>query len=340
MGHSGSVQRPRGRQSGVLYGEPVANGSSANGTQRQYTPAQLQALYLSRGRPDMAFMANQSMMPKEVPEMQQTYTVKNHVNLKKGSLKLVPLAESSTRFDLIFTFDATKPCRVSVYTVALETIDDDTGCSTYSLVHSEEQRVLSMDFSDGLGQEFRLSHIASTQSYIDTSAFSDAELTYTSGSLNFPLIIVLEVRDDDGSPQSQTTFATFVPKADGSKDLKMLKQKIQVDGLTYELQEIYGIDGSIAAAQPKTDASDTEHAGEATAKGSVDEIEIPEGAECIICLSEPRNTTVLPCRHMCLCSECAEHLRKNASTCPICRTRVEALLQIRVDAKDEKGGKE
>ncbi|RLN31488.1 hypothetical protein BBJ28_00025769, partial [Nothophytophthora sp. Chile5] len=64
------------------------------------------------------------------------------------------------------------------------------------------------------------------------------------------------------------------------------------------------------------------------------EIEIPEGAECIICLSEPRNTTVLPCRHMCLCSACAETLRKSSSTCPICRTQVEALLQIRVEAKE------
>lgn len=111
----------------------------------------------------------------------------------------------------------------------------------------------------------------------------------------------------------------------------MLLLLFQVDGLTYELQEIYGIDGSVAAA-PKHDG------GDATATtgvgGSKDEIEIPDGAECIICMSEPRNTTVLPCRHMCLCSECAEALRKSSSTCPICRTRVEALLQIRVEAKE------
>lgn len=104
--------------------------------------------------------------------------------------------------------------------------------------------------------------------------------------------------------------------------------------MTYELQEIYGIDGMVAAA-PKTER--TGAAGEGTidaAQAPKDEIEIPEGAECIICLCEPRNTTILPCRHMCLCSECAEALRKSSSTCPICRTRVEALLQIRVEAKE------
>lgn len=119
----------------------------------------------------------------------------------------------------------------------------------------------------------------------------------------------------------------------------MLKQKIQVDGLTYELQEIYGIDGSLAAA-PKPDASaDNTDAGEKKG-GRFDDVEIPDGAECIICMCEPRNTTVLPCRHMCVCSECAEALRKGSSTCPICRTRVEALLQIRVDAKDASDAKD
>jgi E3 ubiquitin-protein ligase MGRN1 len=105
-----------------------------------------------------------------------------------------------------------------------------------------------------------------------------------------------------------------------------------VDGLTYELQEIYGIDGSVAAAPAKTDGG-----GDADAAGlnPGGELELPDGAECIICMSEPRNTTVLPCRHMCLCDECAEALRQSSSTCPICRTRVEGLLQIRVDAKED-----
>lgn len=105
-------------------------------------------------------------------------------------------------------------------------------------------------------------------------------------------------------------------------------------GLTYELQEIYGIDGSVTAA-PKTERNGAAGDGQTdSTQPAKDEIEIPEGAECIICLCEPRNTTVLPCRHMCLCSECAEELRKSSSTCPICRTCVEALLQIRVEVKE------
>lgn len=98
MGHTGSVQRGSRRHvNGALYGEPVGGGSAATSPRGNYTPAQMQALYLSRGRPDMAFMANQAMLPKEMPEMQQTCTVKNHVNLKKASLKLTVAPNAADR---------------------------------------------------------------------------------------------------------------------------------------------------------------------------------------------------------------------------------------------------
>ena len=33
-------------------------------------------------------------------------------------------------------------------------------------------------------------------------------------------------------------------------------------------------------------------------------------AECCLCLTEPRDTTILPCRHMCICHACARELRQ------------------------------
>jgi E3 ubiquitin-protein ligase MGRN1 len=43
--------------------------------------------------------------------------------------------------------------------------------------------------------------------------------------------------------------------------------------------------------------------------------------ECIVCMSNPRNTLLEPCKHVCLCAECAEILRNNRNACPICRGR-------------------
>jgi len=53
------------------------------------------------------------------------------------------------------------------------------------------------------------------------------------------------------------------------------------------------------------------------------------GSECVICMCEPRDTLILPCRHLCLCNGCADNLRYQANNCPICRAKFYALLQVR-----------
>jgi len=52
--------------------------------------------------------------------------------------------------------------------------------------------------------------------------------------------------------------------------------------------------------------------------------------ECVICMSEERDTMLLPCRHLCLCSSCAQSLRYQANSCPICRCPFKAALNLRV----------
>lgn len=45
--------------------------------------------------------------------------------------------------------------------------------------------------------------------------------------------------------QSHTTIAVIERHSDGSYSLKALKQKLFVDGLSYLLQEVYGIENKI-----------------------------------------------------------------------------------------------
>ena len=46
-----------------------------------------------------------------------------------------------------------------------------------------------------------------------------------------------------------------------------------------------------------------------------------EGKECTICFTNKVDTVVLPCKHMCLCSDCAKDLRdRESQKCPMCRT--------------------
>jgi hypothetical protein len=65
-------------------------------------------------------------------------------------------------------------------------------------------------------------------------------------------------------------------------------------------------------------------------------VEDVEGAECVVCMSEARDTMVLPCRHMCLCSGCATAVMAQADAsrkCPVCRAEMQSLLRLEIQSK-------
>ena len=42
---------------------------------------------------------------------------------------------------------------------------------------------------------------------------------------------------------------------------------------------------------------------------------------CLICYCEKIDTIILPCKHMCVCSECSVALQTKSKQCPMCRIR-------------------
>ncbi|TDH67221.1 hypothetical protein CCR75_000731 [Bremia lactucae] len=299
----------------------------------------MEALYLRQSRPDMAFMSDQGRMPIKVPKLQQTRTVKNFPTIKKTSIRLQQSSSHPHQYSLEFKFDAVKPCQVSVYMVALERTYAVTDSSSLALMSSYKRILLTKQLSAGSGQQFGLKKIENSsttttrikekhENILPQLEFSHCKLDKLMNKPNtaqFPLKIVLETLSDKCS-QSQTTFCTFVKGCNEAWNVKVLKQNVLLGGLTYQLQEIYGIyETAVAAPNIECQAE--------TSAGKRDK-NIAEGAECIICYCGQRNTAVLPCRHMCLCSECADVLRKGSTICPICRTSVESLLIIRIRDED------
>lgn len=70
---------------------------------------------------------------------------------------------------------------------------------------------------------------------------------------------------------------------------------------------------------------------------NIDDENEDNSGECVICMSDTRDTLILPCRHLCLCNSCADSLRYQANNCPICRAPFRALLQIRAVQKSSGG---
>ena len=258
------------------------------------------------------------MQPEQT---QKTSTIRNDVNLKKKTLEVHEDPKKPNHLALSFSFDAAAPCSISIFLNATEHVQESCKLTQLSGALPGPRT----PFEKGLGQVFK----SDLGFSLDLSTVPQKDLLST-GPEKYPVVVRLETLKKEGNEehhefpqppggplpkwvQAQTTYATLVKGEDGKYMCRVLKQKIWVDGTCYELQEIYGIEG--------------------TAGGSSSGAEDTSGKECVICMNDMRDTTVLPCRHMCMCSGCAKQLRHQSNRCPICRTMVEGLLEIKVEPR-------
>lgn len=51
--------------------------------------------------------------------------------------------------------------------------------------------------------------------------------------------------------------------------------------------------------------------------------------ECTICLTERKDTLIMPCGHFCVCHECGKQLVAAKHTCPVCRGNIQSLIPMK-----------
>ncbi|KAL1546044.1 putative E3 ubiquitin-protein ligase LUL4 isoform X2 [Salvia divinorum] len=257
------------------------------------------------------------LQPAPYVDHQSAKKVKNDVNVHKDTIR-IQLDDLASDCHLItFTFDALVDGRITIFYFAKE----GENCK-FSPVYPEILPV-QIPFQKGLAQKF----CQPSGTGVDLGFFDTDDLSKPiPGEDIYPLVIVAEsclasAPVDEGSkeevlnasPNAQITQAVLQKKEGWSFQVKVIKQILAIDGARYELREIFGISDSDEATISDADS----------------------GKECIICLTEDKNTAVLPCRHMCLCSGCAKELRIQSDKCPVCRQPFKELLEIKVD---EEGG--
>lgn len=256
------------------------------------------------------------------PPHEPVKTLRSLINIRKDTLRLVRCSEdlklpgdeaaSQNRacYNVEFTFDSDTQVAITIYYQAVEELHN--GMPHY-LPQDGSLQSETVHFKRGVSQQFCLpSHT------VNLSEWADEELVFDMDKEVFPMVVQAVV--DEGEEHMGHThilLATFEKHMDGSYCVKPLKQKQVVDGVSYLLQEIYGIENKYNSQESKV---------------SEDEIS-DNSAECVVCLSDVRDTLILPCRHLCLCNACADTLRYQANCCPICRLPFRALLQIRAMRK-------
>ncbi len=103
----------------------------------------------------------------------------------------------------------------------------------------------------------------------------------------------------------------------------------------------WGAAGSSSGGEPEARRGGTDDAGRpGSAAGGAGAGAAAPPALCTVCLAQPRDTVILPCRHVALCVGCARRLTPaggadsalgvppGAGACPICRGRIENYLQV------------
>ncbi|XP_005112498.1 E3 ubiquitin-protein ligase MGRN1 isoform X2 [Aplysia californica] len=277
--------------------------------------------YLFGDSEELNFLGNKPMpFPYPVPSGNDpTKTLKSLVYIRKDSLRIVKTPGAtqdaagdgtSIPYNIEFILDSDVRCAVRIHYFASEEVMN--GQIVY---HSKDSSMSSeiFHYKRGSGQSFsQPSHT------VEPAKYPEEDWQYSYDKEVYPIAIHCTVEEEEHAGHAHITYAAIERSQEGSYAIKPLKQKQVVDGLSYLLQEIYGIENKNMERMKDVDPDD--------------EVE-DSGAECVICMSDMRDTLILPCRHLCLCSSCADSLRYQASMCPICRVKFRALLQIRAMRK-------
>lgn len=236
----------------------------------------------------------------------------NDVALVLSSVKLVKTAGKSGMYSVVFTLDTLVETIVSAF-FFVNDMRDPLLEITYELAADEKYKIPPKHLKFPPGRPI---NIAENSYCLELGKYSEEELANHT-NVFYPMILRIEKMDPLKADKKVFLYYFHFVKEEGEYVIKMLKQKMELNGQAFEVNEIYGINSTEFGKQQSATIGDSEK-------------------ECIICFSDTRDTIILPCRHMCLCLGCAKSLQSQASSkCPICRKDIESFLRLTKNAHQQ-----
>ncbi|XP_037597011.1 E3 ubiquitin ligase RNF157 [Cebus imitator] len=204
--------------------------------------------YLFGENSDLNFLGNRPVaFPYATPPPQEPVkTLRSLVNIRKDTLRLVRCAEevkspgeeaskAKVHYNVEFTFDTDAQVAITIYYQAMEEFQN--GIASY-IPKDNSLQSETVHYKRGVCQQFCLpSHT------VDPSEWAEEELGFDLDREVYPLVVHAVVDEgDEYFGHCHVLLGTFEKHTDGTFCVKPLKQKQVVDGVSYLLQEIYGIE--------------------------------------------------------------------------------------------------
>jgi len=321
MGSSSSS----GRAAPPAAGAPAETGATGrrSGTQAGGDrPLQLLVVgnqsvpFRHTARGPIIFYVDRTPYELAASELQEADKLPNAANLLKQTLTLTPIIPQA-RYSLSFRVDCTVPAVCTIYYAVLERWDERKGlCFSPQSPHHGPCPASSFKVPAETG------FLCECDASVDVKELGPSSLWSDAIPFAIPIVVALqyEVSEVPGQLtrlQTQFTYCQMSLEVEtGEYQVKSFKQRLQLADLTvFDLNDVYGL-------------VDERHSPSQTPFGNGVEF---DGDECVICMANDRDTIVIPCRHMCLCGECADVLRRQTNRCPICRTQIEFLAKMKKD---------
>ncbi|CAD7944310.1 unnamed protein product [Amoebophrya sp. A120] len=258
--------------------------------------------------------ASQARMwrPLHPPDLKQTKLIQSPLHLRRALLKV---SNEEGILWLEIGFDASCPVVLS-----LKVAKDSEEKFPFPAIEEKRKRGLKQTFRTSLGAAERVTTDGirfvvalrrdlslCKQASVINGQRSEIKIWKDAGSGNFKVDL------DKQALQ-------YAPDLENTNDLPPDIEKADC----WDMQEVYGVKNHDAAEEA------------ATGPNVASAADYDEGnTECIICMCEPRDTLVLPCRHMAFCTYCAGIMRHQCERCPICRQAVTSLLRFEKDEDEE-----
>uniref|UniRef100_A0A2K5QIS7 E3 ubiquitin-protein ligase n=1 Tax=Cebus imitator TaxID=2715852 RepID=A0A2K5QIS7_CEBIM len=214
--------------------------------------------YLFGENSDLNFLGNRPVaFPYATPPPQEPVkTLRSLVNIRKDTLRLVRCAEevkspgeeaskAKVHYNVEFTFDTDAQVAITIYYQAMEEFQN--GIASY-IPKDNSLQSETVHYKRGVCQQFCLpSHT------VDPSEWAEEELGFDLDREVYPLVVHAVVDEgDEYFGHCHVLLGTFEKHTDGTFCVKPLKQKQVVDGVSYLLQEIYGIENKYNTQDSKS----------------------------------------------------------------------------------------